>query len=83
MCYLRLRQGPEGRRLNVSPARKGWVLEGKPERRRRGTLTRPTPTCFRHTRSQQTLSNEINATESTNQLIWTGTAECSPGRSPG
>ena len=43
MCYLILRQGPEGRRLNVSPARKGWVLEAKPERRRRGTLPRPTP----------------------------------------
>jgi hypothetical protein len=44
MCDRRLRQGPEGRQLNVSPARKGWVLEGKPERRKRGTLPRPTPT---------------------------------------
>jgi hypothetical protein len=38
MCYLIVGQGPEGRRLNVSPARKGWVwMEGDPERRRRGT----------------------------------------------
>ena len=28
MSDLILRQGPEGRGLNVSPARKGWVLEG-------------------------------------------------------
>ena len=37
MSDLIVRQGPEGRRLDVSPARKGWVLEGKPERRRCGT----------------------------------------------
>jgi hypothetical protein len=38
MCYLIVGQGPEGRRLNVSPARKGWVwMEDDPERRRRGT----------------------------------------------
>ena len=41
MCGLILRQGPEGRLLNVSPARKEWVLEGKTERRRRGTIPRP------------------------------------------
>jgi hypothetical protein len=28
MCDLMLRQGPEGRRLNVSPARKGWGIDG-------------------------------------------------------
>jgi hypothetical protein len=28
MCDLMMRQGPEGRLLNVSPARKGWGTEG-------------------------------------------------------
>jgi hypothetical protein len=45
-----MRRGPEGRRLNVSPARKGWVLgeddpacPGVPwERRRCGTR----PRCY-------------------------------------
>ncbi len=26
MCGLIVRQGPEGRRLNVSPVRKGWEI---------------------------------------------------------
>jgi hypothetical protein len=43
MCALIVRRGPEGRRLNVSPARKGWVLrEVDPERRRCGTR----PRCY-------------------------------------
>ena len=28
MCCLIARQGPEGRRLNVSPVRKGWDIDG-------------------------------------------------------
>jgi hypothetical protein len=34
------RQGPEGRPLNVSPARKGWDIDRNedPERRGRGTM---------------------------------------------
>ena len=52
MCNLIVRQGPEGRRLNVSPARKGSDIEeddsacpGLPwERRRCGTLRRCSPT---------------------------------------
>jgi len=50
MCDLMVRQGPEGRLPNISPARKGWVLnylpgrtvEDDPERRRCGTL----PLCY-------------------------------------
>jgi hypothetical protein len=34
-----LSQGPEGRPPNVSPARKGWVINPKDERRRRGTVS--------------------------------------------
>jgi hypothetical protein len=52
MYDLRVRRGPEGRRLNVSPARKGWGTEGDDaERRRCGTVPTPPPT-FRHTLSQ-------------------------------
>jgi hypothetical protein len=28
ICDLVVRQGPEGRRPNVSPARKGWGIDG-------------------------------------------------------
>ncbi len=29
ICDLIVRQGPEGRQLNVSPARKGWEIDGR------------------------------------------------------
>jgi hypothetical protein len=36
-------QGPEGRWLNVSPARKGWVFRKDDKRRKCGTLQRCYP----------------------------------------
>jgi hypothetical protein len=64
MCYLKLRQGPEGRRLNIAqPGRAGyWRVHPSAVG---AALYRALPNRSRHTRSQQTLSNETNATEST------------------
>jgi hypothetical protein len=73
MCDLIVGQGPEGRRLNVSPALPGWAdvwmmipsaVGAAPYR----SATRPN---FALLGRGTSLSNEINATESTNQLIWT------------
>jgi hypothetical protein len=46
---------------NVSPARKGWVSEGKPEHRRCGTLPQP---HFAIPGRGTSSSNKINATKS-------------------
>jgi hypothetical protein len=79
MYDLRVRRGPEGRGLNVSPARKGWDMEGDDaacpgvpwERRRCGTVPRCCQPDFDIPCRTTTMSNEINATQSTIPPIWT------------
>jgi hypothetical protein len=74
MYDLRMRRGPEGRRLNVSPARKGWGVEGDDaERRRCGTVPRCHQPDFGIPSRRTTMS-----TESTNPLIWTALAGLGP-----
>jgi hypothetical protein len=84
MCDLIVGQGPEGRRLNVSPALPGWAdvwmmipsaVGAAPYR----SATRPN---FALLGRGTSLSNEINATESTNQLIWTALPEQAQDASP-
>ena len=51
MCDLMMRQGPEGRPPDVSPARKGWVsMEDDPSAVGAALCRSATATWFRHRR---------------------------------
>ena len=71
-------QGPEGRSPKRQPSPEGLgSMDDDPEHRRCGTLPQPD---FAIPGRGTSLSNKIKPTESTNQLISTVLAACSPGR---
>jgi hypothetical protein len=74
-CTTEPRPGGPTAKRQPSPEGLG-SMDDDPEHRRCGTLPQPD---FAIPGRGTSSSNKINATESTNQLIWTALAESSPG----